>query len=286
MKDMYAKRFTHSRAGNVMNLLFLMLVAAFMLMPMVYTVSSAFKPFNELFLFPPTFFVKHPTVQNFRMLSSVFRDSWVPMSRYIFNSVFITVVGTAGHVILASLAAYRISKYTFPGKDLLFNLVVLSLMFSPAVTSIPNYVILCKLGLINTQWAIIIPTFGSSLGLFLMKQFIDSMIPDSLLEAARIDGAREFRIFTSVVLPLVKPAWLTLIIFSFQSLWSNNGGAFLFDEELKTLPYALSTVVSAGISRTGVAAVIALIMLLPPIAVFILTQSNIMETMATSGIKD
>ena len=257
-----------------------------MIMPMVYTVSSAFKPLNELFLFPPTFFVRNPTLANFKSLSSVFRGSWVPLSRYVFNSLFITVLGTFGHVLVSSMAAFKISKYNFPGKTALFNLVVFALMFSPAVTAIPNYIIMSKIGFINTYWAVIIPAFGSSLGLFLMKQFMDSMVPDSILEAARIDGAGEFQIFSKVVLPLVKPAWLTLIIFSFQSLWGTTGGAFIFDEEYKTLPYAMSSIVSAGISRTGVAAVIAVIMLFPPITVFLITQSNVMETMATSGIKD
>lgn len=281
-------RFTRSAAGNVVNLLFLFLVAAAMALPMVYTVSSAFKPSDELFLFPPRLFVSNPTIINFTSLGSVMRDSWVPVSRYLVNSIFITVVGVIGQVVCASMAAYVLSRDSFPGQKLLNSIVVLSLMFSATVTAVPTYVVMVLLGLVNTHFAVILPAFCSSLGLFLMKQFMDQMVPMALLEAARIDGAGEFRIYFSIVMPICRPAWLTLIIFSFQSLWSNSGGIFIFDEQLKTLPYALNSLMGSTviIARAGVSAAVSLLMVLPPLLTFILTQSNVLETMSTSGMKE
>lgn len=281
------KRFARSRFGNVVNFLLLALIAAFMVFPMVYTINNAFKPMDELFAFPPNLFVHNPTLANFHDFSILMRDSVVPISRYFFNSLYITLVGVTGQVILASLAAYMISKHDFFGRNVLMEMVIVSLMFTGAVTAIPNYIIMTKLHFINTHLSIILPAFSSSMGLFLMKQFIDQMIPFSLLEAARIDGAGELRIFFKIVMPICKPAWMTLIIFSFQSLWNNTGGSYIFDESLKTLPYAFNNIASNGlIARAGVTAAVALIMILPPIATFLVTQSNVLETMATSGIKD
>lgn len=280
-------RYTRSRAGNIINFLMLTLVALFMVFPMVFTISNAFKPTNELFMFPPKLLVQNPTLNNFRDFSIVLRDSTIPISRYFFNSVFITAVGVAGQVVLASLAAYVLSKHQFIGQKFLTNIVVVSLMFTGSVTAIPNYVIITKLHLINTYFSIILPAFSSSLGLFLMKQFIDQMIPMSFLEAARMDGAGELYIFFTIVMPICKPAWLTLIIFSFQSLWNNSGGSYIFDEALKTLPYAFSNIAASGlVARAGVTAAVGLIMIIPPIITFLIAQSNVMETMAASGIKE
>lgn len=280
-------KYTRSLSGDVCNILILLVLAAFMSLPLVYTISAAFKPANELFVFPPTLLVKNPTWANFSGLESIMRDSWIPLSRYFVNSVLITAVGVFGQVIFATLAAYVLSKETFPGKGLLNSVVVLSLMFSATVTSIPNYIIITKLGLINNQWAIILPAFSAPLGLFLMKQFMDQMFPVSLQEAARIDGAGELTIILRIAMPICRPAWLTLIIFSFQSMWNNTGGIYIFSEQLKTLPYALQNIVQGGgIARAGVSAAVALLLVLPPMMIFVLAQSNILETMATSGMKD
>lgn len=213
-------------------------------------------------------------------------DSWVPFTRYLFNTVFVTAIGTAGHVILASAAAYGMEKFDFPGKKLMFSSVVLSLMFSSVVTSIPNYLIVSKLNMIDKLWAIIIPALQSSLGLYLMKQYMVTNVPDSLLESARISGAGEWRIFFEIVMPIVKPAWLTLIIFIFPGLWNATGGVMIYSEQIKTLPVALAQIVTGGIARAGVASAISLVMLVLPITMFVVTQSSIMETMATSGIKE
>lgn len=280
-----ASRFSHSRAGSVAIMCFLFAAGAFMALPFVYSISTAFKPLDELWLFPPRFLVQNPTTKNFTDLLILVSNSWVPFSRYLFNTLFITFVGTAGHVLIASLCAFPLAKYRFPGSRIFFTVIVLALMFNPAVTAIPNYLIMAKLGWVDTYAALVVPAFGASLGLYLMKQFMEQ-IPDALLEAAKIDGAGEWKIFWSIVMPQVKPAWLTLIIFQVQALWNMGANNFIYSEQLKTLPYALSQIASAGIARAGVASAITVVMMIVPITVFIVTQSNIIQTMSTSGMKE
>lgn len=286
MKSKVGAKAYRSIGGNIGTFIFLLIIALFMLLPLVFVVSSAFKPLSELFIFPPKLFPMNPTLDNFKDLSSLLGDSWLPFSRYVFNSLAVTVISTFGNIIFSSMAAYVLSKHDFPGKNILFQTVVLSLLFSTVVTGIPNYIIITKLHMINTVWALILPLLPSSLGLFLMKQFMDQMIPDTLLEAARLDGAGENRIFFSICLPLVKPAIMTLLIYSFQGIWNSTGGSYIFDEKLKTLPTALNNIITSGISRTGVSSAVSLLLILPPIAVFLFAQSNVLQTMATSGMKD
>ncbi|NLJ75039.1 MAG: carbohydrate ABC transporter permease [Firmicutes bacterium] len=277
------KRLTRSPGGDLAIFIFLLAGGIFSALPLVFAISNAFKPLNELFLFPPQFFVRHPTLDNFKDLFVLMGDSWVPISRYLFNTLFITLAGTSGHVLMASMAAYVLAKHRFPGRNFFFSLVVLSLMFAYQVTAIPNYLTMSALGWVNTYASIIVPAWSASLGLFLMKQFMEQ-ISDSLIEAARIDGASEFRIFWSIVMPNVKPAWLTLIILSFQSLWNETGGRFIYSEQLKTLPYALNQIISGGVARAGVGAAVGLIMMIVPITVFVFNQSKVVQTMGTAGI--
>ncbi|WP_236575489.1 carbohydrate ABC transporter permease [Paenibacillus sp. USDA918EY] len=279
-----------NRSWGVDILLFVLLggVACFMALPLVFTISNAFKPIDEIFTFPPKLFVRHPTFKNFTDLAGIFSDSWVPFSRYVFNTFFIAIVGTAGHVILASAAAYPLAKIRFPGRRLLFSVVVLSLMFTAYVTQVPNYMIISYLGMINTYWAILLPAFGMTLGLYLMKQFMEQ-IPDALLEAGKIDGASEYRIYWQIVMPIVRPAWLTLIIFSLQSLWTNGSVTshkYIYSEQLKTVDYVFGQIASGGLVRTGPVAAVTLLMMIVPITVFIVTQSSIIQTMSTSGLKE
>ncbi|UQZ35463.1 carbohydrate ABC transporter permease [Paenibacillus sp. PK3_47] len=276
-----------NRSFTVSFLLFLLLAAfgCFMALPLIYAVNNAFKPLDELFIFPPRFLVNNPTMDNFFDLFSLMGNSWVPLSRYIMNTLIITVVGTAGHILLASAAAYPLAKYRFPGSRVLFTIVVLSLMFSAQVTAIPNYMVMSWLGWINTHASIIVPSLSFSLGLFLMKQFMEQ-IPDALLEAAKIDGASEYRIFWTIVMPNVKPAWLTLMILQFPMLWGSDGGNFIYSENLKTLHYALGQIVQGGIARAGVGAAVALLLMVVPITLFIISQSSVIQTMATSGMKE
>ena len=263
----------------------LLCVAILMVFPLVFSVGASLKPLDELFRFPPTVFPRQPTMDNFSDLFVTLSQSFVPFSRYLVNTVFLTFIGTLGHVLIASMAAFVLAKYDFPGRRTFFSIVVTALMFSGYVTGIPNYVIMSKLRMIDTYWAIILPAFAAPIGLFLMKQFMEGL-PTSLIEAAHLDGAGEFRIFWSIVMPNVKPAWLTIIIFSVQSLWNTNASTVIYSEAKKTLVYALQQIQAGGIARTGQAAAVTVIVMLVPITIFILSQSRILETMASSGLKD
>ena len=274
-----------SIAGDIALYLFLVLVAMVMVFPIVYAVSSALKPLDELFKFPPRVFAQHPTLDNFSDLFVTMGKSWVSFSRYLFNTVFITFVGTAGHLIVASMGAFVLAKYEFPGNQMFFKIVTVAMMFTGYVTQIPNYLILNKLGWIDTYWAIIIPAFASPMGLFLMKQFMEGL-PTSLIEAAKIDGANEWKVFSGIVMPNVKPAWMTLIIFSVQALWNNKASTYIYSEERKTLVYALQQIQGGGIARTGQAAAVLVVVMIVPIIIFVFSESQILETMASSGLKD
>jgi len=271
--------------GDLGIYLMLTVVAVAMAFPLVFSIGSSLKPLDELFRFPPTVFPQHPTFDNFSDLFVTMGQSWVPFSRYLVNTVFITFIGTFGHVIIASMAAFVLAKYDFPGGKTFFSIIVTALMFSGYVTGIPNYVIMSRLGMIDTYWAIILPAFAAPIGLFLMKQFMESL-PDSLIEAAHLDGAGEFTIFWSIIMPNVKPAWLTIIIFSVQGLWNTNASTVIYSEAKKTLVYALQQIQAGGIARTGQAAAVTVIVMVVPITIFILSQSRILETMASSGLKD
>lgn len=271
--------------GDIFLYLFLLFVAFVMAFPLIYAVSSALKPLDELFKFPPKILAQNPTLDNFSDLFVTMGKSWVTFSRYLFNTMFITVVGTFGHLIIASMGAFVLAKYDFPGNQAFFKLVTVAMMFTGYVTQIPNYLILNKLGWIDTYWAIIVPAFASPMGLFLMKQFMEGL-PTSLIEAAKIDGASEWKVFQSIVMPNVKPAWMTLIIFSVQGLWNNKAATYIYSEAKKTLVYAMQQIQSGGIARTGQGAAVLVVLMIVPIAIFVFSESQILETMASSGLKD
>ncbi len=286
-KPLIKRRKPNRSVGGDFGIYFvLFLFAIAMVFPLVFAVSSALKPLDELFKFPPTIFARNPSFDNFSDLFVTMSKSWVTFSRYVFNTVFITVAGTVGHIMLASLAAFVLAKYDFPGGRTFFTIVVTALMFNGYVTGIPNYIILSKLNMIDTFWAIIVPAFAAPMGLFLMKQFMES-IPMSLIEAAKLDGAGIGRIFLTIILPLVKPAWLTLMIFDIQALWNTDAKMYIYSEEKKMLVYALQQISSGNlIARTGQTAAVMVVTMVIPIAAFILSESQVLETMASSGLKD
>lgn len=265
---------------------FLTIMGAFMFLPMLYVILQALKPLDELWMFPPRFYVINPTLSNFTDLFSLMADSWVPFSRYIFNTVFISVAGTAGNLLFASMAAYSLAKLKYPGRDFMFNIVVKSLMFTSTVTGIATFITMSLLGWVDTYLAVIVPSFAYTLGLYLMKQFMETNVSDAVLESARLDGASEFYAFWVIAMPMVKPAWLTLIIYCFQGLWNSGSSIYIYSEQLKTLNYAISQITAGGIARAGAAAASTVIMMMVPILVFVISQSNIIETMGSSGMKD
>lgn len=264
----------------------LIIMGAFMFIPMYYVVIQSLKPLDELWMFPPHFYVQSPTLKNYTDLFKLMSTSWVPFSRYIFNTVFISVAGTAGNLIFSSLAAYAIAKIKFPGRNWMFQMIVLSLMFHSTVTGIANFLTMSTLHWVDSYLAIIVPAWCTSLGLYLMKNFMETAVSDAVLESARLDGATEFYTFLKIAMPMVKPAWLTLIIYSFQGLWNSGGSIYIYSEQLKTFNYAIGQIVSGGIARAGAGAASQVIMMSVPIIVFVISQSNIIETMGSSGMKD
>lgn len=283
-KSKKVTRLNRSKAGDFFLFLFLAIAGIISILPLVLIVSNAFKPMNEIFEYPPKFIVRNPTFDNFRDLGVVLGTSLVPFSRYLFNTILVTVVGTVGHLIISSMCAYPLAKYKIPGGTLIMGLVTYSLMFPAAVLQIPNYLVLNTLGLIDSYWSIILPVIASSLGLYLMKQFMQD-VPMELIESAKIDGAGEFRIYRQIVMPLVKPASITLIILNFQSLWAADGSMYIYREDFKMLSYALNQIASAGPARQGTLAAVSLIMIIVPITMFIISQSSMLDTMAHSGMK-
>ena len=279
------KKLNRSTAGNAALFILMGICGVFMVLPLVMLLNNAVKPLDELYQYPPRIFVRNPSLNNFTDLYVLLNESWVPFSRYVLNTLIITLGGMTGHVIIASMAAYPLAKHHFPGKKILFSVVVLSMMFSWTVTQIPQYLIISWLGINNTYAALVLPAWSFGMGLYLMKQFMEQL-PDSLMESARLQGANEWQIFWKIVMPNVKPAWLTLAIFQFQQMWANTGSMFLRSEELKPLQYALQQITSGGVSRAGAGAAVTFLIAAVPIIFFLICQSSIMETMTTSGMKD
>ncbi len=278
--------FARSAGGDAGITILLVLLGAFMFLPMVYVVMQSLKPLDELWMYPPKFIVMAPTLKNYGSLFSLMNISWVPFSRYIFNTVFTSVMGTFGHLFIASLAAYTMAKIKFPGGRMMFKTVQTSLMFHATVTAITQFIIFSAFGWIDTYLAVIVPAWGSTLGLYLMKQFMDTNVPDTVLESARLDGSSELKTYWIIAMPMVKPAWLTLIVYSFQGLWNAGASAYIHSEQLKSLNYAIGQITAGGIKRAGASAAAQVVMMLVPILVFVFSQSNIVETMGSSGMKD
>lgn len=272
-----------SVGGDTGITIILTIMGIFMFLPMWYLLVTSLKPLGERNITPPRFYVIRPTLQNFIDLFTNMTSTWVPISRYIFNTIIISVLATFGCLVLGSLTAYALSKIRFPGSNAIFAVIRYSLMISATVSNITNFIIFVALGWLNTYQISIIPVWASTLGLYLMKQFIDGNVSDEMIEAARIDGASELRIYWDIVMPLVKPAWLTLMVTTFQGVWNTGASGYVWSENLKTFNSAIATI--SGVS-TGASSAAIVLMMSVPITVFIINQSKIVETMASSGMKD
>lgn len=279
------KKLNRSFWGNGITVLLLFLMGCFMLLPLIYTVASAVKPPEEFYVFPPRFYAVNPTLGNFLDLYDIAANMRVPLSRYLFNTLFTSLVGTVLSVVFGIMGAYVLAKHEFPGKNALNRIVVLALLYTGNVLAVPRYLIIAKLHWLDTPMAILAPILASTMSIFLLRQFI-STVPNAMLESARIDGAGELRICFRMVAPAIRPAWITVIIFNFQTLWNTNGSGMIFTESQKLLPAALAQITASGIARAGAGAAGTLIMILPPVLVFVLFQRQIIETMANSGIKE
>lgn len=271
--------------GSVFIFILLLLLGVFMILPIYLAAVMSVKPVEELFVFPPKLYTLEPTLENFKTMFRVLKGNQVPFSRYVFNSVFVTAAVTAAQCIFTSMAAFVLAKCKFPGSRALNSIIVISLLYQSNVIYIMQYMVMAKLGMIDTYMALIFPAIASPMGLFLMRQSI-SQVPDAIIEAAKVDGAGLFRICWQIVMPNQKPALMTLIIFAFQGAWNIQAGSVVFNEAYKTLPTVVTQAAASGIARAGVAMAAAVFMLVPPIAVFMSAQKNVIETMAHSGIKE
>ncbi len=271
--------------GTIFIFTFLLLLGLFMALPIYLAVVMSIKPVEELFIFPPKLYAIEPTLENFGTMFAVLKSNQVPFSRYVFNSVFVTATVTVAQCVFASMAAFVLAKCRFPGSRILNSIIVIALLYQSNVIYIMQYMVMAKLGMIDTYWALILPSVASPMGLFLMRQSI-GQVPDAMIEAAKVDGAGLFRICWQIVMPNQKPALMTLIIFAFQAAWNIQAGSVVFNEAYKTLPTVVTQAASSGLARAGVAMAAAVFMLVPPIVVFMIAQKNVIETMAHSGIKD
>ena len=272
-------------AGTVMIFIFLLVLGIFMILPVYLAVVMSLKPSQEWFIFPPKLYAMDPTLDNFRDMFRSADRLWVPFSRYVANSVLVTASVTLAQCFTASMAAFVLAKGKFRGSKFLNSVIVVSLLYQSNVIYIVQYMVISKLGMIDTYLALILPNIATPVGVFLMRQSI-SQIPDAVIEAAKVDGAGMFRICWEVVMPNQKPALMTLVIFAFQAAWNIQSNTYVFDESLKTLPTAVAQAAASGIARQGVAMAAAVFMLIPPVIVFMAAQKNVIETMAHSGIKD
>ena len=296
MNDVKMKRarisFPHLRLkpAKVFMYLFMLAMVTFTLLPLVYLTSTAFKPIDELFLFPPRFFVRRPVTQNFKDLMVSLGGSTVPFLRYVLNSLFVTVSTVSLTVVVCSMCAYGIAKLKPRGGNILFTLSIAALMFSPHVTQIPRYQVVNALGLIDNYWALILPSVAVAYNMFLMKQFLEQY-PDEILEAARIDGSGEFHTFWRVVMPSLGPAWSTLVVLSTVSSWNDYFTPLVYtsSQTMKTLPLALQMIAGgpavASIGRAGAVAAATFLMVVPIVILYMLMQRQMIATMVHSGIK-
>ena len=261
------KKWGGSTGGDIAIFLLLLFVGLFMMFPIYFSFIQSIKPVEELFVFPPKLYVQNPTSQN------------------VFNSLFVSIVVTAAQLLFSSSAAYVLSKVRAPGVKAMNKVIEIALLFTSSVTYIVQYIVMAVLGMVDTYWAITLPYIATPMGLFLMKQFM-GQIPESMIEAAKLDGASHMRICWQILMPNVKPAWLTLMIFAFQGAWQITGYLFVYSEQLKPIPIVMQQIAAAGIARAGVSSATVVILMLPPMILFLILQSNVVETMAHSGLKD
>lgn len=280
------KKFTRSKVGNFIFFAILIIAGLYTVLPLIYSVITSFKPLDELLAFPPKFYVVRPTFKNYAILPELLSNLEVPFSRYVFNTVFLSAVITFLHVIIASMSAFVMCQVKNKWTLILFMTVQFALLYNATTLAVPQYLIFSKARIIDTYWVYILPMLPSAMGVFLVKQNMESAIPEALIEAARIDGASVPRIFWQIVMPLVKPAWMTLTLFIFRDSWSLQPSGKIFSESLKTLPNIMSQITSSGIARSGSAMAATVLLMIPPIVIYFATQSNVLETMSSAGIKE
>ena len=280
------QRITRSTFGNVMIALILIGAGLFTILPLIYSISTSLKPLDEILAFPPRFFVTRPTGQNYAALPGLLNSLRVSAERYFINSIMLSVVINIGHVFIAAMAAYVFTQSKSRFMKVAFTIVQFTILFNGYTLAIPQYMIFSGMKIIDTYLVYILPALPSTIGVFLIKQFMDASLPPALIEAAKIDGAGNFRIFFTVVMPIAKPALLTLALFAFRDAWALVPSGTIFRDELRTLPQVMGQITGGGIARSGSAMAATVLLMIPPIAVYLLCQSNVLETMSNAGIKE
>lgn len=274
--------------GQIKIMLIVLPLVIFMAMPLVYIINHAFKPMEELFAFPPRFFVRNPTLENFTKLIKFSRTSGTPLSRYVFNSVIVTILTVGLALLLTTMSAFALSKIKFKGRELMLQINQVAIMFVAVAVLIPRYIVICRLGLIDSIWAHVFPLVAMPVALFLVKQFVDQ-VPDSLIEAAYMDGATDLHVYLKVILPMIKPAIATAAILVFQQVWTNmeTSNYYFNDDSMKTLTFYMNSLVNVNntVAGQGMSAAATMIMFLPNLILFCILQNSVMNTMANSGIK-
>lgn len=274
--------------GQIKIILIILPLVIFMALPIVFIANHAFKPMEELFAFPPTFFVRNATLDNFTKLIKFSRTSGIPLSRYVFNSLLVTILAVGLSLLFTTCAAYALAKLKFKGRNLMMQINQIAIMFVATAVLIPRYLVICKAGMIDSVWAHVLPLVAMPVALFLVKQFVEQ-VPDSLIEAAYIDGATEFQVYRKVIIPMIKPAIATATILVFQQVWTNveTSNYYINDDSMKTLTFYMNSLVNANntVAGQGIAAAATLIMFVPNLVLFIILQNGVMNTMAHSGIK-
>ena len=280
------QRFTRSTFGNIVIALILVGAGLFTILPLIYSISTSLKPLDEILAFPPKFFVTRPTFQNYAALPGLLNSLRVSAERYFINSIMLSIVITVGHVFIAAMAAYVFSQSKTKFMKTAFLIVQFTILFNGYTLAIPQYMIFSTMKIIDTYWVYILPALPSTIGVFLIKQFMDASLPPALIEAAKIDGAGNPRILFTVVMPIAKPALLTLALFAFRDAWALVPSGTIFRDELRTLPQVMGQITGGGIARSGSAMAATVLLMIPPIVVYLLCQSNVLETMSNAGIKE
>ncbi|MCH5262116.1 MAG: carbohydrate ABC transporter permease [Lachnospiraceae bacterium] len=274
--------------GQIKIIVIILPLVIFMAMPLIFIANHAFKPMEELFAFPPTFFVRNATLDNFTQLIKFSRTAGIPLSRYVFNSVIVTVLTVGASLLFTTCAAFALAKLKFKGRNMMMQINQIALMFVATAVLIPRYLVICQLGMIDTVLAHVLPLVAMPVALFLVKQFVEQ-VPDSLIEAAYMDGATEFQVYRKVIIPMIKPAIATASILVFQQVWTNmeTSNYYINDDSMKTLTFYMNTLVNANntVAGQGISAAATLIMFVPNLVLFIILQNSVMNTMAHSGIK-
>ncbi|CAN5385989.1 carbohydrate ABC transporter permease [soil metagenome] len=265
-----------TRSWQIVFYLIMIAISVATVVPFLFMASTSFTESFTMMTYPPTLIPKNPSLKNYYEIIFTFQEGLFP--RWFLNTVFTTGAITAGGLLLNTLSGYIFAKKDFYGKDLVFSLLLATLMVPSAVTLIPMFLIINKLGLFNTYWALILPGLSSAFGIFMMRQFISSL-PNELIEVSKIDGASELRIFWSIVIPLSTPAMAALGIFTVINTWN----AFLWplvvlrSNTMRTLVVGLATVQSEFNINYGLVMAGSVLTVLPMLILYILFQPYFVE---------